>query len=105
MPNLRRVKIDALRGGAIFLMLWGHVIQSSTGDFLSNPVAKLIYTFHMSDMVFLVIPQTVINAPAFYNVYCALLTVIYTIVLLKLSKLLLTTSVGRVLAGKCKLIV
>ena len=46
----KRLFINVLRGFAIFLMLWGHVIQYCTQgsfDFFENIVFKTIYTFHM----------------------------------------------------------
>lgn len=42
--------IDALKGIAIVLMFWGHVVQYGNGgqiDFFDNTVFKTIYTFHM----------------------------------------------------------
>ena len=47
----RNYYIDAAKGLAIFLMLWGHCIQScvvgSDVDFFENTVFKAIYSFHM----------------------------------------------------------
>ena len=43
-------RIDFLRGVAIFLVLWGHVIQYGTPgslDFSDNWMYKIIYSFHM----------------------------------------------------------
>ena len=49
--------IDIVKGIAIILVVYGHVIQHSTvangGDFFSNPVFKVIYTFHMPLFVFI----------------------------------------------------
>lgn len=49
--NKRNNYIDAAKGLAIFLMLWGHCIQScvvnSDVDFFENSLFKLIYSFHM----------------------------------------------------------
>lgn len=42
--------IDVLRGIAVVLVIWGHVIQAlsaDTVDFFENPVFKIIYSFHM----------------------------------------------------------
>lgn len=43
--------VDSAKGIAIFLMLWGHCIQScvvnSGIDFFENPVFQVIYSFHM----------------------------------------------------------
>lgn len=41
--------IDAIKGIAIFLVLWGHCIQFSGGEynFFENIVFKIIYSFHM----------------------------------------------------------
>lgn len=42
--------IDILRGIAVVLVIWGHVIQAlsaDTVDFFENPVFKVIYSFHM----------------------------------------------------------
>lgn len=42
--------IDALKGFAIFFVLWGHSVQylKNDYDFLHNPVFEFIYSFHMS---------------------------------------------------------
>jgi fucose 4-O-acetylase-like acetyltransferase len=41
--------VDALKGFAIFLVLWGHSIQylKNGTDFFHNPVFEFIYSFHM----------------------------------------------------------
>ena len=42
--------INFIRGIAIFLMLWGHVLQFGNGnqiDYFENVVYKIIYSFHM----------------------------------------------------------
>jgi fucose 4-O-acetylase-like acetyltransferase len=39
--------IDALKGGAILLVVLGHVIQSHIDQFDNNIVFRLIYSFHM----------------------------------------------------------
>lgn len=46
----RNYYIDFLRGGVIFLMLWGHCIQYCSPqsiDFFQNICYKFIYSFHM----------------------------------------------------------
>lgn len=46
----RNVFVDALRGIAMFLVLWGHSIQffcAGEFDFFENPVFRFIYSFHM----------------------------------------------------------
>ena len=46
----KRAFINILRGLAIFLMLWGHIVQYACAkqfDFFENPVFKFIYSFHM----------------------------------------------------------
>ena len=46
----RNKTIDIIRGFAVFLVLWGHVIQYFTIDgfaFYDNYLYKLIYSFHM----------------------------------------------------------
>jgi len=47
----QRFFIDALKGVAVFLMLWGHCIQyclvSTDLDFFENSLFKIIYSFHM----------------------------------------------------------
>lgn len=45
----REKHIDIIKGIAIFLVLWGHCIQSIAGDegFFSNWVIRIIYSFHM----------------------------------------------------------
>ena len=51
MENSRNNFIDIIKGVAIFLMLWGHVIQYCVAktniDFYENWVFKFIYSFHM----------------------------------------------------------
>lgn len=50
MIKQRSVYLDTVKGIAILLMLWGHVIQyCATGDFdfYENDVFRLIYSFHM----------------------------------------------------------
>ena len=41
--------MDALKGWAIFLVLWGHSIQylKDDYDFFNNPIFSFIYSFHM----------------------------------------------------------
>jgi fucose 4-O-acetylase-like acetyltransferase len=46
----RDVNLDMMRGGAIFLLLWGHAIQYaslSKFDYFTNPVFIFIYSFHL----------------------------------------------------------
>ncbi|MBE6069779.1 MAG: hypothetical protein E7211_19115 [Clostridium lundense] len=46
----RNIKLDILKGIAIFCMVWGHVIQYGTAnglDFFENPIFQFIYSFHM----------------------------------------------------------
>lgn len=45
----RDKSIDIVRGVAIFLVLWGHIIQgfSQRDDFFSNWLVLFIYSFHM----------------------------------------------------------
>lgn len=46
----RNEKIDFLKGVAIFLVVYGHIIQyciKNKGDFFLNLVFKIIYSFHM----------------------------------------------------------
>ena len=47
--NVARNKaFDVLKLFAIFLVVWGHCIQNlHSGDFYSEPVYKIIYSFHM----------------------------------------------------------
>lgn len=50
MQNKRIDNIDFLRGIAIFLVIWGHIIQYSSlnsFDFFENTMFKIIYSFHM----------------------------------------------------------
>lgn len=53
----RNTTIDILKGIAIILVVYGHVIQRSMSpyeiDAHLNPVFKLIYTFHMPLFFFL----------------------------------------------------
>ncbi len=45
-----RIYLNIVRGVAVFLMLWGHVIQccaNGTFDFFEDSVFKFIYSFHM----------------------------------------------------------
>ncbi|MCB9771668.1 MAG: acyltransferase family protein [Candidatus Omnitrophica bacterium] len=60
MPTLVKTRnrtIDVLKGLAIVLVVYGHVIQRSMvvggADFFLNPVFKIIYTFHMPLFVFI----------------------------------------------------
>ena len=44
----RQTDIDVIRGIAIYLVLWGHMIQYSAADsfdFFDNAVYKIIYSF------------------------------------------------------------
>ncbi len=45
----RLMYIDALKGFAIFLVVWGHCLQylDKQADYLHNPLFELIYAFHM----------------------------------------------------------
>lgn len=46
----RNIKIDIIKGVAIFLVLWGHYIQYTSAnqfDYFQNGVFKVIYSFHM----------------------------------------------------------
>lgn len=43
----RDVFYDILKGYAIFLVAWGHSIQTMLSDWQSNPVLLAIYMFHM----------------------------------------------------------
>lgn len=52
----RNNKIDFLKGLAIFLVVWGHVIQYDNNgkfDFFLNPIFIFIYTFHMPLFMFI----------------------------------------------------
>ena len=53
----RNLTIDAVRGIAIILVVYGHIIQRSMvvrgEDFYLNPVFKIIYTFHLPLFVFI----------------------------------------------------
>lgn len=46
----RRFTIDAIKGLAVFFVLWGHCIQFSSGgvyDYFGDYIFKFIYAFHM----------------------------------------------------------
>lgn len=48
--KFRNIKIDVIKGIAVFLVIWGHFIQYTTGhpyEYFENSVFKLIYSFHM----------------------------------------------------------
>ena len=47
--NQRIEHIDALKGFAIFCVLWGHSLQylKNGYDFFHNPMFEFIYSFHM----------------------------------------------------------
>ena len=51
LAKTRNRTIDVLKGLAIILVVYGHIIQRSMvvggADFFLNPVFKIIYTFHM----------------------------------------------------------
>lgn len=50
MNNKQRIEyIDALKGLAIFFVLWGHSLQylKNEADFFHNPIFEFIYSFHM----------------------------------------------------------
>ncbi len=50
MNNNKRIEyIDALKGFAIFIVIWGHsLLNLKNGyDFFHNPVFEFIYSFHM----------------------------------------------------------
>lgn len=50
MKNNKRIEyIDALKGFAIFCVLWGHSLQNLKNgyDFFHNPMFEFIYSFHM----------------------------------------------------------
>mgnify|MGYP003392391984 CR=1 FL=1 len=53
----KNLTIDIVKGIAIILVVYGHVIEHSmapwTQDFFQNPVFKIIYTFHMPLFVFI----------------------------------------------------
>ena len=53
----RNLVLDALKGLAIVLVIYGHVIQRSMvvngQDFFLNPAFKIIYTFHLPLFVFI----------------------------------------------------
>ena len=52
----KKLFINIVRGTAIFLMLWGHVIQYACGgqfDFFNNIMFRFIYSFHMPLFMFL----------------------------------------------------
>ncbi len=53
----KNLTIGTVRGIAIILVIYGHVIQRSMsaggGDFFLNPVFKIIYTFHLPLFVFI----------------------------------------------------
>jgi fucose 4-O-acetylase-like acetyltransferase len=53
----KNLTIDIVKGIAIILVVYGHVIQHSMApwdqDFFQNPVFKTIYTFHMPLFVFI----------------------------------------------------
>lgn len=49
-PKSKRIEyIDALKGFAIFCVLWGHSLQylKKEYDFFHNPIYEFIYSFHM----------------------------------------------------------
>ena len=50
--NERNVLLDVLKGFAIVLVVLGHSIQYSDIDFDSNPVFRVIYSFHMPLFMF-----------------------------------------------------
>lgn len=49
MAGGRDIRIDIIKGVAMFLTLWGHFIQTMLMDasYFSNPAFKVIYSFHM----------------------------------------------------------
>lgn len=49
MAGRRDIRIDIIKGVAMFLTLWGHFIQTMLADasYFSNPAFKVIYSFHM----------------------------------------------------------
>ncbi|RKS80298.1 fucose 4-O-acetylase-like acetyltransferase [Motilibacter peucedani] len=49
----RDVLLDALKGLAIVLVVVGHGLEDTTGDFDANPVFRVIYSFHMPLFMFL----------------------------------------------------
>lgn len=49
----RFLHIDKLKGFAIFLVVFGHLIQRYTYDSISNPCFEIIYSFHMPLFFFL----------------------------------------------------
>lgn len=51
--NTRNYKIDFLKGLAAILVVLGHIIQVGDLYFDSNPVFKIIYSFHMPLFMFL----------------------------------------------------
>lgn len=55
--NTKNVTIDIVKGIAIILVVFGHLIQyslmPSSEDFFTNPVFKIIYSFHMPLYIFI----------------------------------------------------
>lgn len=46
----RNNHIDIIKGLAIFLVIWGHIVQDTAGNadiYFDNIVFKVIYSFHM----------------------------------------------------------
>lgn len=45
----RDLRIDAIKGFLIFLVLWGHVIQNITSNegYYDDWIFRIIYSFHM----------------------------------------------------------
>ncbi len=50
---VRNKTIDALKGYAIILVVFGHVIENNLNDYAYNKIYILIYTFHMPLFMFL----------------------------------------------------
>lgn len=56
LKNRRELSIDGLKGIAIFMVVWGHVICSLSGkeiDALTMPIQRIIYLVHMPLFMFL----------------------------------------------------
>ncbi|WP_372755662.1 acyltransferase family protein [Labilibaculum sp.] len=49
----RIIFIDRLKGFAIFLVVFGHIIQKHTSDSVLNPLFEAVYSFHMPFFFFL----------------------------------------------------
>lgn len=95
----KRALIDFIRGSAIFLMLWGHSIQYSSGgqiDFFEDVAFKAIYSFHMP--LFMLISGYLFHSSAmkrdlFELVEHKVKTILYPILMCSLLNLLLTNGV------------